>query len=106
MPGHYTHHNHVLLCAALVFANLTAYAAPEQQAEDKPQATADAPQTKQVEPDIASGKATQAWMQAQTSGVLASKHRPVLSGPVLSKIQAHYIKMFESPTKDEFSKIN
>lgn len=61
-------------------------------------------EVKQADPDIADGKATHAWMQAQASGKLASKHRPVLTGPVMSKIQEQYIKSFESTTADTFSK--
>jgi len=93
-----------LICLTLGVASLPAIADTETQTETKMQAPVEDAPAKPDEPDIASGKATHAWMQAQESGALASKHRPVLTGPVLSKIQANYIKSFESPAADTFSK--
>ncbi len=53
-------------------------------------------------PDIASGKATQSWMDAQASQTQASKHQQTLSGPVMSRVYQRYLDSFkeqqEAPT--------
>lgn len=48
----------------------------------------------QASPRIADGSATRAWLKAQDSGAMASKHRQTLSGPAMSRVHERYLNSF------------
>jgi Protein of unknown function (DUF3613) len=47
-------------------------------------------------PDMANGRSTQAWLNAQAHRQGASRTRQTMSGPVMGKVHERYLKSFEA----------
>jgi hypothetical protein len=70
--------------------------APAVMASDQAPPQAVSTSTRPTEPSlpIGEGQATKAWLATQSSGVQASSHRPILSGPVMRNVSKRYTDSF------------
>lgn len=85
------------LLVVLMMLPATLWAQSARDASTSPATTGDAP-------GQSFGAQTQAWVDLQVSGRESTHHTPALSGDVATHIYDRYLKSFDHPIPDTFSR--